>query len=102
MENNEIHLSDIFKYIIYIYIAIWSISNSNAQQSCLEKGMDYNILSSQKNSNFQMIKMLENQKQTLSIMKPNESIQRSRIQAVISAKEHENFRLQRKMDYLTR
>jgi tetratricopeptide (TPR) repeat protein len=35
-------------------------------------------------------------------LKPNESIQRSRIQAVIGAKQQENFRLQRKMDYLTK
>jgi hypothetical protein len=64
--------------------------------------MDYHILNTQKNSNFQMIKMLENQKQSLSVMKPNESIQRSRIQAVIGAKQQENFRLQRKMDYLNK
>ena len=102
MENNEVHLYDIFKYIIYICIAIWSISHGNAQQSCLERGVDYHILTAQKNANYQMIKMLENQKQTLSVMKPNESIQRSRIQAVIGAKEQENFRLQRKKDYLTR
>lgn len=101
MENKKIHSYDIIKYIIIIFIAIWSISPVKSQ-SCLEKGMDYHILKSQKNSNFQMIKMLENQKQSLSVMKANESIQRSRIQAVIGAKEQENFRLQRKMDYLTK
>ena len=89
------------KYIIIIFIAIWSISSSKAQ-SCLEKGMDYHILKTQHNSNFQMVKMLENQRSSLTVMKPNESIQRSRIQAVIGAKQQENFRLQRKMDYLTK
>jgi hypothetical protein len=62
----------------------------------------YHILKTQHNSNFQMVKMLENQKSYLNVMKPNESIQRSRIQAVIGAKQQENFRLQRKMDYLTK
>jgi hypothetical protein len=101
MENKEIKLYDIIKYAIIILVALWSVQKSNAQ-SCLEKCMDYHILKSQYNSNFQMVKMLENQKSTLSIMKPSESIQRSRIQAVIGAKEQENFRLQRKMDYLTK
>jgi hypothetical protein len=101
MENKEIKLYDIIKYAIIILVALWSVQKSNAQ-SCLEKGIDYHILKSQYNSNFQIVKMLENQKSTLSIMKPSESIQRSRIQAVIGAKEQENFRLQRKMDYLTK
>jgi hypothetical protein len=102
MENKDIQIYDIVKYIIYVFIAIWTISSANAQQSCVERSMDYHILNTQKNSNFQMIKMLENQKQSLSVMKPNESIQRSRIQAVIGAKQQENFRLQRKMDYLNK
>lgn len=102
MENKDIQIYDIVKYIIYVFIAIWTISSANAQQSCVERSMDYHILKTQKNSNFQMIKMLENQKQSLSIMKSNESIHRSRIQAVIGAKQQENFRLQRKMDYLTK
>ena len=101
MENKEIKFYDIIKYIIIIFIAIWSNSSSKGQ-SCLEKGMDYHILKIQHNSNFQMVKMLENQKSSLTVMKPNESIQRSRIQAVIGAKQQENFRLQRKMDYLTK
>jgi hypothetical protein len=101
MENKEIKLYDIIKYAIIILVALWSVQKSNAQ-SCLEKGMDYHILKTQYNSNFQMVKMLENQKSSLSVMKPSESIQRSRIQAVIGAKEQENFRLQRKMDYLTK
>lgn len=102
MENKEIQIYDIFKYIIYILVAIWSISSVNAQQTCLERGIDYHILKAQKNANFQTIKMLENQKNSLSIMKSNESIQRSRIQAVINAKEHENFRIQRKIEYMTK
>lgn len=101
MENKSMKLYNIIKYVIIVFVAIWSISKCKAQ-SCLEKGMEYHILNSQKNSNFQMIKMLENQKQNLSVMKSNESIQRSRIQAVIGAKEQENFRLQRKIDYLTK
>jgi hypothetical protein len=99
--ENDIKIYDIIKYIIIIFIAIWTIS-SGKSETCLEKGMDYHILKSQKNSNFQLIKMLENEKQSLTVMKPNESIKRSRIQAVIGAKEDENFRLQRKMDYLTK
>ena len=106
MENKEIKFYDIIKYIIIIFIFAWSNSSAKAQsckpQSCLERGMDYHILKTQYNSNFQMVKMLENQKSSLTVMKPNESIQRSRIQAVIGAKEQENFRLQRKMDYLTK
>lgn len=101
MENEKIEIYDIFKYIIYILIAIWSISQSNAQQLSLEKEMEYNLLNAQKNSNFQMIKMLQNQKQSLSVMNANESIQRSRIQALIGAKENENFRIQRRMKYIT-
>lgn len=99
--ENKIKTYDIIKYIIIIFIAIWSVSSCKSQ-TCLEKGMEYHILKAEKNSNFQLIKMLENQKESLTIMKPNESIQRSRIQAVIGAKEQENFRLQRKMDYLTK
>lgn len=100
MENN-IKTYEIVKYIILIFIAIWSITPAKSQ-TCLEKEMDYHILKSQKNSNLQLIKMLENEKQSLTVMKPNESIKRSRIQAVIGAKEQENFRLQRKMDYLSK
>jgi len=97
--ENDIKIYEIIKYIIIIFVAIWSISPAKSQ-TCLEKGMEYHILNSQKNSNFQLIKMLENEKQSLTVMKPNESIKRSRIQAVIGAKEQENFRLQRKIDYL--
>jgi len=101
MENKGIKISDLVKYAIIIFIAVWSTSKVKAQ-SCLEKGMEYHILNAQKNSNYQMIKMLENEKNSLTVMKANESIQRSRIQAVIGAKEQENFRLQRKIDYLTK
>ena len=97
--ENDIKIYEIIKYIIIIFVAIWSISPAKSQ-TCLEKGMEYHILNSQKNSNFQLIKMLENEKQSLTVMKPNESIKRSRIHAVIGAKEQENFRLQRKIDYL--
>ena len=100
--ENQIKLYQIIKYIVILFIAIWSITPAKGEDNCLERGMEYHILKSQKNSNFQMIKMLENEKQSLTILKPNESIKRSRIQAVIGAKEQENFRLQRKMDYLTR
>lgn len=99
--ENKIKIYEVIKYIIIIFIAIWSITPAKSQ-TCLENGMDYHILKSQKNSNFQLIKMLENEKQSLTVMKPSESIKRSRIQAVIGAKEQENFRLQRKMDYLTK
>lgn len=99
--ENKMKTYEVIKYIILIFIAIWSITPAKSQ-TCLEKGMEYHILKSQKNSNFQLIKMLENEKQSLTVMKSNESIKRSRIQAVIGAKEQENFRLQRKMDYLTK
>lgn len=99
MENNEVSICDIFKYIIYIFIAIWSISNSHSQSYYTS---EYYTLSAQRDANKQIIKILENEKQTLSIMKTEESIKRSRIQAVISAKQNENFRLQRKIDYFVK
>lgn len=97
MEN--LKLKNIIKFIIIIIIAFFVyFGSANAQQNdCLTRGINYHVSKSQLDSNTKQIKLLEYQKKNLSIFDKKECIERSRIQAVISAKENENFRLQRKM-----
>ena len=63
---------------------------------CVTRGVEYHIAKSQIESNRQMIRMLENEKATHSVMNSRGSIARSRIQGVIGAKQDENFRLGQK------
>lgn len=67
---------------------------------CLTRGVEYHIAKSQIESNRQMIKMLENDKRNHSVLNPQSSITRSRIQGVIGAKQEENFRLGHKVFFL--
>lgn len=95
----NINLKDLIKYsIIIILTFLVYFGSANAQQNdCLTRGINYHVSKSQVDSNTKQIKLLEYQKKNLSIFDKKECIERSRIQAVISAKENENFRLQRKM-----
>lgn len=98
MEN--LNIKNIIKFIIIVITAFFVYFGSSAdaqQQDCLTRGINYHVSKSQVDSNLKQIKLLEYQKKNLSIFNKKECIERSRIQAVISAKENENFRLQRKM-----
>lgn len=98
MENLKV--KDIIKYsiILIIVFLVYFGSSVNAQQNdCLTRGINYHVSKAQVDSNIKHIKLLEYQKKNLSIFNKKECIERSRIQAVIGAKENENFRLQRKM-----
>lgn len=63
---------------------------------CLTRGVEYHIAKSQIESNRKMIRMLENEKRKHSVLNPQGSVTRSRIQGVIGAKQEENFRLSQK------
>jgi len=94
-----------FYYIKYISLAIIAFliatAKAKAQQAyhdydVTSRGVEYHITRSQIDSNKQMIKYLNNQKEKLSILDSNGSVTRSRIQGIVSAKENENFRLNQK------
>jgi hypothetical protein len=94
-----------FYYIKYISLAVVGFliatAKAKAQQTYhnydgTTRGVEYHIARSQIDSNNQMVKYLNNQKEKLSILDSNGSITRSRIQGVISSKENENFRLNQK------
>lgn len=94
-----------FHYIKYISLAIIgyliATAKANAQQAYHDydvttRGVEYHITRSQIDSNKQMIKHLNNQKERSSVLDSNGSITRSRIQGIVSAKENENFRLNQK------
>ena len=60
----------------------------------LTRGVEYHVSTSQIKSNQKQVEMLKSTKDSYSVM--NNSKARSQIQAVISAKEDENFRLRQK------
>lgn len=96
MENSK-YIKNIILSVLTIIIII--ASNGNCQTTYQKydsttKGIEYNIAKSQIESNKKQIELLNFQKSNLSIMK--DSITRSRIQAVVSAKTTENFRLNQK------
>lgn len=89
------------KYTILILIFIWIISSSHAQVTYqkydnVTRGAEYHIMKSQIQSNKKMIQMYNNEKNNYSVLSQEGSISRSRIQAAVSAKESENFRLNQK------
>lgn len=90
------------KYTLLIIVFIWIIiSCSHAQVTYqkydnVTKGVEYHILKSQINSNIKTIELLKESKKNHSIFNKSDSITRSRIQNVVSAKQNENFRLNQK------
>lgn len=89
------------KHTIFILVFIWIISCSHAQVTYqkydnVTRGAEYHIAKSQIQSNKKMIQMYNNEKKNYSVLNQQGSISRSRIQAVASAKESENFRLNQK------
>ena len=89
------------KHTIFILVFIWIISSSYAQVTYqkydnVTRGAEYHIVKSQIQSNKKIIQMYNNEKNNYSVLSRQGSISRSRIQAVVSAKESENFRLNQK------
>ena len=99
MENNKIKTYNIIKYIILTIITIMACGSAKSQD-CLSKGIEYYASKSQYDSNFKQTKLLQYQKDNLNIFNKKECIDRSRLQAVLDAKENENFRLKRKMHHI--
>lgn len=90
------------KYISLILIALWALNKSHAQvhyqkMDPSSRSVELLITKSQMDSNNEQIKYLNEQKKKLSVMDKDESIARSRYQAMISTKENENFRLNHKV-----
>lgn len=89
-----------FKHILIFIIAIIiAYSSANAQSTyqkydTVTRGAEYHIVKSQIESNKKQIQMLQYQKTSLNLK--DNSILRSRVQGVISAKTDENFRLGQK------
>lgn len=90
------------KNIIIIIATIWlTISISKAQTTYqkydnVTRGAEYHIVKSQIQSNKKFVEMLKKQKDSYSVLDKDQSIIRSKIQGVVSAKEDENFRLNQK------
>jgi uncharacterized membrane protein YhiD involved in acid resistance len=87
------------KIILSVTALIVIYSCSHAQTSYqnydpLTRGVEYHVSTSQIKSNQKQVEMLKSTKDSYSVM--NNSKARSQIQAVISAKEDENFRLRQK------
>jgi hypothetical protein len=88
------------KYLAIAIIALLIAISSSKGQSTYQKyddvtrGAEYHLAKSQIESNKKYIELLQEQKRNLSLK--NESQMRSRIQAVVSAKTDENFRLGQK------
>jgi hypothetical protein len=90
------------KYICLILIAFWAMNKCQAQVSYQKmdtssRSVEYYITKSQIQSNTEQIKYLNERKKSYSLFNKDESISRSRQQAIISAKENENFRLNHKV-----
>jgi hypothetical protein len=97
MENKN-YIKQILLSIIFIYILISCSHGQTTYQKYdnVTRGAEYHIAKSQIESNRKMIKMLNSEKSNYSVLRKDESISRSRIQGVISAKQSENFRLNQK------
>jgi hypothetical protein len=92
MENN-------IKILITLF-ALTTLS-ANAQSTyqkydCVTRGVEYNITKSQINSNMKTMELMKESKKNYSVFNKSDSITRSRIQNVVSAKQNENFRLNQK------
>lgn len=99
----DLHMvNNLMKNIIIIIATIWlTISISKAQTTYqkydnLTRGAEYHIVKSQIQSNKKFVEMLKKQKDSYSVLDKDQSIVRSKIQGVVSAKEDENFRLNQK------
>jgi hypothetical protein len=79
-----------------ILISPLAAQTTYAKYDCVTRGAEYHAVKSQIESNKQEIRLLEEQKKKYSVMNSEGSHERSRIQALISAKQNENFRLQQK------
>lgn len=80
-------------------LGIYSISNAQStyqKYDSTTRGVEYNITKSQINSNMKTMELLKESKKSYSVFDKNGSVNRSRIQGVICAKENENFRLNQK------
>jgi uncharacterized membrane protein YhiD involved in acid resistance len=87
------------KIILSVAALIVIYSCGHAQTSyqnydSLTRGVEYHVSTSQIKSNQKQVEMLKSTKDSYSVM--HNSKARSQIQAVISAKEDENFRLRQK------
>ena len=94
-----VNYKNIKSIILTILALIIAISGAKAQTSYqkyddVTRGAEYHIVKSQIESNKRYNKLLQEQKNSLSLTQ--DSKLRSRIQGVISAKENENFRLGQK------
>jgi hypothetical protein len=92
MENN-------IKILITLFA--FTTLNANAQSTyqkydCVTRGVEYNITKSQINSNMKTMELMKESKKNYSVFNKSDSITRSRIQNVVSAKQNENFRLNQK------
>ena len=92
MENN-------IKILITLFA--FTTLNVNAQSTyqkydCVTRGVEYNITKSQINSNMKTMELMKESKKNYSVFNKSDSITRSRIQNVASAKQNENFRLNQK------
>jgi hypothetical protein len=96
----SIDIKYVLRTILVIIITIIACGGNARSQDCLTKGINYNLAKSQYDSNFKQIKLVQYQKDNLNIFNKKECIERSRMQAVIDAKENENFRLSRKMQHI--
>jgi hypothetical protein len=94
-------------FIILIYIKVVCAQEYDSSRispkeiRCLDYSTQYYVAKSQINSAFQEKKYLENLKKNYSVLDKNGSIQRSRLQALINAKDNETFRLKRRQDYIS-
>jgi hypothetical protein len=105
MENDTYY--KFMKYTIFALFAIWLVTcKSNAQVTYgkYDKQTTYyekSLIDSQIKANDKTIGLLKYQQGNNSLFTSQGSIMRSRLQASINAKEHENFRLNQKTFALT-
>lgn len=97
MENNK-NIKTILLSVVFIWILVSCSYSQVTYQNYdnVTRGAEYNIVKSQIQSNKKMIQMYNNEKSNYSTLNQEGSIARSRIRAVVSAKETENFRLNQK------
>lgn len=85
--------------IIFSIILIYACGNAQTtyqRYDSTTRSAEYNLVKSQINSNIKTIEALNYTKSSYSNLDKDQSISRSRIQGVISAKQNENFRLNQK------
>lgn len=90
----------IFIILLYVKVVCAQNYNQNNDIKSMNYSTQYYVNKSLINSAFQEKKYLENLKKNYSVLNKEGSIQRSRIQAVINAKDDEMFRLNRRNDFI--